>query len=116
MVSIVGTTGTGFLQDDAAWRKLRKLPPGELESPFYVRIEVDDRAGVLAHVAERLAAHGVSVARLIQHEITEGAALHIVTHQAPTGAVEAALADIAALPETHGAPTRLTVISDRGVP
>jgi homoserine dehydrogenase len=116
MVSIVGTTGTGFLQDDAAWRKLRKLPPGELESPFYVRIEVDDRAGVLAHVAERLAAHGVSVARLIQHEIVEGAALHIVTHQAPTGAVEAALADIAALPETHGAPTRLTVISDRGVP
>jgi homoserine dehydrogenase len=116
MVSIVGTTGTGFLQDDAAWRKLRKLPPGELESPFYVRIEVDDRAGVLAHVAERLAAHGVSVARLIQHEIAEGAALHIVTHQAPTGAVEAALAGIAALPETHGAPTRLTVISDRGVP
>jgi homoserine dehydrogenase len=116
MVSIVGTTGTGFLQDDAAWRQLRKLPPGELESPFYVRIEVDDRAGVLAHVAERLAAHGVSVARLIQHEIAEGAALHIVTHQAPTGAVEAALAGIAALPETHGAPTRLTVISDRGVP
>jgi len=114
MVSIVGTKGTGFLQDDAAWRTLAQLPPGELESPFYLRIEVDDRAGVLAHVAERLAAHGVSVARLVQHEMEGGAALHIVTHEAPAGAVEAALADIAALPETHGTPTKLTVISDRG--
>ena len=32
MVSIVGTTGTGFLQDDAAWRTLQQLPPGELRS------------------------------------------------------------------------------------
>jgi len=115
MVSIVGTTGTGFLQDDPTWRELRRLPPGELESPFYVRIEVDDRAGVLAHVAERLAARGVSVARLIQHEIDGGAALHVVTHEARAGALEAALADIAVLPETHGTPTKLAVISDRGV-
>ncbi len=115
MVSIVGTTGTGFLQDDAAWRTLPKLEPGELRSPFYVRIEVDDRAGVLAHVAERLAAHDVSVAQLVQHQTGEGAALHIVTHEAPSGAVERALADIASLPEAHGSPTRLAVISDRGV-
>ncbi len=115
MVSIVGTQGTGFLQNDAAWRTLPRLPAGELESPYYLRIEVDDRAGVLAHVAERLAAHGVSVARLIQHELEGGASLHVVTHEAPAGAVEAALAEIAALPETHGAPTRLAVISDRGV-
>lgn len=115
MVSIVGTQGTGFLQNDAVWRTLRKLPPGELESPYYLRIEVDDRAGVLAHVAERLAAHGVSVARLIQHGLASGASLHVVTHEAPAGAVEAALGDIALLPETHGTPTRLAVISDRGV-
>ncbi len=69
---------------------------------------------MLAHVAERLAAHGVSVARLVQHELDDGAALHIVTHGAANGAVDRALADIAALPETHGAPTRLTVVSDRG--
>jgi homoserine dehydrogenase len=110
MVSIVGTTGTGFLQDDAAWRRLDTLEPGRLEAPYYLRIEVEDRAGVLAHVAERLAAHGVSVARLVQHELENGAALHIVTHEAATGAVEAALAEIAALPEAHGEPTRLVVI------
>jgi homoserine dehydrogenase len=114
MVSVVGTTGTGFLQDDPAWRQLRKLPPGDLQSPFYLRIEVDDRPGVLAHVAEGLAAHDVSVARLVQHEIEGGAELHIVTHEARAGSVEAALAEIAALPETHGTPTRLAVIADRG--
>jgi homoserine dehydrogenase len=110
MVSIVGTTGTGFLQDDAAWRRLEKLEPGRLEAPYYLRVEVDDRAGVLAHVAERLAAHGVSVARLVQHELENGAALHIVTHEAATGDVEAALEEIAALPEAHGEPSRVVVI------
>ncbi len=114
MVSVVGTTGTGFLQDDAAWRKLERLPAGALESSFYVRIDVDDRPGVLARVAESLAARDISVARLVQHEMEWGASLHIVTHKAATGAVESALADIAALPETHGKPSRLTVIADRG--
>ena len=54
MVSVLGTTGTGFLQGDACWRSLPTLPAGELRAPFYVRIAVDDRPGVLAHVAERL--------------------------------------------------------------
>jgi homoserine dehydrogenase len=111
MVSIVGTTGTGFLQDDPTWRVLEKLPPGELRSPYYVHIEVDDRAGVLAHIAERLAAHGISVARLVQHQAGDGADIHIVTHEAPAGALDGALTDIATLPETHGTPTRLAVIA-----
>jgi homoserine dehydrogenase len=114
MVSVVGTTGTGFLQDDAAWRELVRLPSGELQASFYVQIEVDDRPGVLAHVAERLAARDISVARLVQRETETGATLHIVTHEAPTGAVEAALGEIAALPETHGTPSKLPVIADRG--
>jgi homoserine dehydrogenase len=90
---------------------LETLPPGELRSPYYLHIQVDDRAGVLAHVAERLAAHGISVARLVQHQAESGADLHVVTHGAPAGAVDAALVDIGALPETHGAPTRLAVIA-----
>ena len=45
IVSVVGTTATGFLQNDACWRTLERLPPGDLRSPFYVRVEVDDRPG-----------------------------------------------------------------------
>ena len=115
MVSVIGTTGTGFLQNDPCWRTLERLPPGELRSPFYVHIEVADRPGVLAVVAQRLAGHRVSIARLVQQPHAEGASLHIVLHEAPVGTIEAALAEIAALPETRQAPVAIPVISDRGV-
>ena len=115
MVSVIGTTGTGFLQNDACWRSLPPLPPGELRSAFYLRVEVADRVGVLAHVAERLAAHGVSIARLAQHAHETGASLDIVTHEAPAGRVAAALADIAALDDVDGPPAVMPVIVDRGV-
>jgi homoserine dehydrogenase len=115
MVSIVGTTGTGFLQNDPVWRTLDRLPPGELPSPHYLRLQVDDRAGVLAHVAQCLADEGVSVARLVQQPEDGGAVLHVVTHEAPTGRVETALGAIRSLPESRGEARALPVVSDRGV-
>ena len=115
LVSIIGTTGTGFLHNDPVWRSLERMPPGDLRSPFYLQLEVDDRPGVLADVAQRLAAHGVSVARLTQTPVGPGAALHVVLHEAPQRDVEAALAEIAELPSIHAAPSLLSVISDRGV-
>ena len=75
MVTIVGTTGTGFLQNDACWRELERLPQGELPLAVLRPVEVADRPGVLALVALRLAAQGVSVARLVQHQGDGAAAL-----------------------------------------
>jgi homoserine dehydrogenase len=115
MVTIVGTTGTGFLQNDACWRELARLPEGEIASPFYVRVEVADRPGVLALVALRLAAHGVSIARLVQRQGQNSATLHIVTHEAPEGQLHNALDEIDELQETRGKASALPVISDRGV-
>jgi homoserine dehydrogenase len=115
MVSVIGTTGTGFLQNDASWRDLKMLPRGELRSPFYVHVEVADRPGVLAHVAERLAGHGVSVAQLTQTLLNGSAALDVVTHDAPAGHIDAALAEIASLAEVQRRPDVFPVVSDRGV-
>jgi homoserine dehydrogenase len=115
MVSVVGTAGTGFLQNDACWRTLPRAPVGDLRSPFYVHVEVDDRPGVLAQLAERLAAHDVSVARLAQRQLAHGAALDIVTHEAPSGRVDDALAAIADLDEVRAAPNRFRVITERGI-
>ena len=81
MVSVIGTMGTGFLQNDPCWRTLGKLPPGDLPCPFYFRLHVDDRPGVLAQVAETLARHGLSVARIVQHGNGADAHLHVVTHE-----------------------------------
>jgi homoserine dehydrogenase len=115
LVTIVGTTGTGFLQNDACWRDLPRLPEGEAVSPYYVRVEVADRPGVLALVAQRLAAQDISVARLVQRPDDDSAMLHIVTHEAPAGRLREALDEIDALDETRGRASALAVISDRGV-
>jgi homoserine dehydrogenase len=115
MVSVLGTTGTGFLQDDACWRSLERLPPGELSTPYYIHAEVNDRVGVLAKVARQFAVEGVSIARLEQQMLNGSAALDIVTHAAPAGRVDAALDAIAQLPEVRSRPEAMRVIAERGV-
>jgi homoserine dehydrogenase len=115
MVSVLGTTGTGFMQNDAVWRTLERLPPGELTSPYYLHIEVTDRLGVLAKIAERLAHEGISVARLVQRNVNGSAALDLVTHAAPAGRVTAALDAIAGLAEVRSRPEALRLIAERGV-
>jgi homoserine dehydrogenase len=77
-------------------------------------VEVEDRPGVLAHLAELFAAEAVSIARLTQRQLSDGASLDIVTHDAPWGSVEAALGAIARLDDVRGRPTAFRVIPDEG--
>jgi homoserine dehydrogenase len=115
LVSVVGTSGTGFLQNDACWRELPRLDPGEWRSPSYVHLEVADRPGVLAHVTSRLAAHDVSVAQLVQHLGDGEATLDLVLHRAPFGAVSRALAEVATFPEVVRPPFLVPVVSERSL-
>jgi homoserine dehydrogenase len=115
ITTVIGTMHTGFLQNDAAWRSLPKLPAGDNRSPFYFRLSVEDRPGALAHVAEELADREISIARLLQHQNGDGAALHVVTHQARAGALEDALAALGELSDVHKRSQPLPVVSDRGV-
>ena len=113
LVSVVGTAGTGFLQNDACWRELERLDPNAWRSGFYVHLDVADEPGVLAHAASRLAAHDVSVAQLVQRLDEGKASLDLVLHEAPFGKVAAALAEIAAFPEVLDSPFVAPVISER---
>jgi homoserine dehydrogenase len=115
MASVIGTMATGFLQNDAAWRSLPPLAEGEHRSPFYFRLSVEDRPGVLARVADLLAEREISVARLLQYPNGQGAALHVVTHETRAGALSDALDAIEQLDEVRARPLPLPVISDRGV-
>ncbi len=58
LLAVIGTSGTGFLQHDGYYRELSRLPLAELQSPFYLRFEVDDETGVLAQVAQALGDRG----------------------------------------------------------
>ena len=113
LVSVVGTAGTGFLQNDACWRQLDRLDPSEWRSSFYVHLDVADRPGVLAHAASRLAAHEVSVAQLVQRLGDGQASLDLVLHETPLGRVNGALAEIAAFPEVLDRPFVAPVVSER---
>ncbi len=115
ITSVLGTMGTGFLQNDAAWRQLPMLPDGESSSPFYFRLHVEDRPGALARVAEELAEREISIARLLQHQNGDGASLHVVTHEAKVGSLRAALGAVTKLADVHGCSTPRPVVSDRGV-
>ncbi len=115
MASVIGTMGTGFLQNDPVWRVLPRLERGENRSPFYFHLSVDDRPGVLAGVADALAEREVSVARLLQHQNGDGAALHVVTHDTRQGALDEALAAITAMAEVRRKPLAFPVVSERGV-
>jgi homoserine dehydrogenase len=115
ITSVIGTMGTGFLQNDAAWRELPLLPPGESRSPFYFRLHVEDRPGTLARVADELAQREISIARLLQHQNGGGAVIHVVTHEARTGSLHDALEALEGLESVHRASSPRPVISDRGV-
>jgi homoserine dehydrogenase len=115
MVSVIGTMGTGFLQNDAAWRQLPKLPAGDSRSPFYFRLSVADRPGSLARVADELAQRDISIARLLQLPNGNGASLHVVTHEGRAGSLDEALEALGSLPEVNRRSRPLPVISDRGI-
>ena len=115
VADIVGVLGTGVPQSDPVWHDLPRLPPGESRSPFYFRLFVEDRPGTLAHVAEVLARHAISVARLVQHQDGSGATLHVVTHEAAAGALADALGELEALAEVRRRSRPIPVVSDRGV-
>ena len=110
LVSVVGTSGTGFLQNDACWRELPKLDPAGWRAPFYVHLDVADKPGVLGNAAATLAEHGVSIAQLVQQLEPGRAALDLVLHDAMIGSVEAALGELAASPDVLGRPFLAPVI------
>lgn len=70
--------------------------PEEIESRYYVRLQVADRPGVMAEVASLMAKYQVSLASVTQKEVEENAATatlimttHTTTEQAILAAVEA---------------------------
>ncbi len=90
------------------------LDGGEARSRYQVRLEVDDRPGVLARVASELAAQDVSIESVRQTPQVTGddasATLVITTHTAPVRALRATVDAVAALPVVRRVVSALPVL------
>jgi homoserine dehydrogenase len=113
LLAVIGTRGTGCLQHDGYFRGLDRLPVRELESPFYLRFDVEDEPCVLAQVAQALADRGASVAQVVQRSV-DGVHIVILTHRAREGAVRDAAAAVGALGFSRSEPVVLPVLERGG--
>src|SRR5487761_154302 len=76
-------------------RSLHSVAAGELESVFYISIDVLDRPGVLAAVAGIFGEHGVSIQSMEQSGFGDEARLSFLTHMALTESLNATMKDLA---------------------
>jgi homoserine dehydrogenase len=87
--------------------------PALVSGRCYLRLRVDDSPGVLAEIAGVLGRHQISIASVIQHEVEEGSQrtvpLVIMTHEAPSGAVDQALQVIEKFAFVHPGTVRMRV-------
>lgn len=93
---------------------LKVLEMGEVETAYYLRIQADDKPGVMANVASILAEHDISIEALIQKEPEAGATslpIILLTHKILEKQMNAAIDAIEALATVHKPVMRIRVES-----
>ena len=88
---------------------------GDVESSFYLHLEVEDLPGVLAEVARLLSSAGVSVRSVVQKGMGDEARLVMVVHRCPEKDFLAAVDGIAGLDYMRAAPRFIRVIEEEFV-
>ena len=78
--------------------RARIKPMAELESAFYISLDVVDRPGVLAAVADVFGRHRVSIRAMEQHGLGADARIVFITHRARERDVSATLDELGRLP------------------
>ncbi len=110
LVDAAVNLGRGATQSPAGLVPARIRPIAELNSQYYITIDVVDRPGVLEKVAAATARHGVSILKMEQLGLGDEARLVLVTHTAAERNVQATLADLRELEEVDRVGTLLRVI------
>jgi homoserine dehydrogenase len=91
---VAGTRGPEL----STYAELPVLPMGDTLTRYHVSLDVADKPGVLAPVAEAFARHGVSIQAVRQTSRGEDALLIIVTHEARDADLAATISELEALP------------------
>lgn len=95
-------------------RALEYLPIEEIVTAYYLRIPTRDEPGVFARVANALSTHGISIEAAIQKEPRaqqDVVDIVILTGDSREREVDAALAEVRALPQVAGEIARIRVES-----
>ncbi len=93
-------------------RRIR--PIGELESQFYLLIEVADRPGVLAAIAAEFGRHEVSIQSMDQRGLGADARLVFITHSSREADVRATLDALRGVEPVHRVGSVIRVLGDVG--
>lgn len=99
-------------QPDALNTELAMVDMEEVETAYYLRMQVRDQAGVLADITRILADSGISIEAVIQKEQaigTERVPLVLLTHRVRECSMNEALVRIEALEPVAGGVTRIRV-------
>ena len=86
------------------------LPLAEIETAYYLRLEVSDKPGVLAEVTRLLADQGISIEAMLQKEPAEEQTtvpVIILTHRVREAQMNDAIAKIEALDSVQGQVSRI---------
>src|SRR5690606_10498044 len=86
------------------------LPMGEVETSYYLRLRVADKAGVLADITRILADQAISIEALVQKEPDAGEEhvdIILLTHLTREKKIDTAIRRIEALPVVSGKITRI---------
>jgi homoserine dehydrogenase len=84
----------------------------DIESAFYLHLDVADQPGVLAAVTRVLGEHQVSIRSVVQRGTGEGARLVMVTHPVLESALEEAIERVAKFDFVRSAPRTIRVIEE----
>ena len=81
----------------SAYADLRVSPMGEARTRYHISLDVDDKAGVLAQVAQIFAQHDVSIQTVRQSGRGDDARLVVATHAATDAALSATVERLRAM-------------------
>jgi homoserine dehydrogenase len=101
VIDAAGNLTGGSAARVGALRPARIRPIDDLETAYYLHLEVLDRPGVLAEVATVFGRHAVSIRSMEQEGLGDEARCVFITHRAREADVQATLAELRGLPSVR---------------